>query len=501
MQVETMAHYLHQRWHILCHIGPASQLGRHHPGNLRYYEIIRRNAVGFKTASNHKTLSYRKNFLNRVISSIEADGVVKFLFQNEEKEWVEMPHKQVRKRVSSALSRMSGKLFDVDDDNVVNNINVVNNVNVNIVHDVDLKANNRVDDVYHNNEVDDGKINNGDNKIDIDFEHGEVENHKVHDADNGHDVVTGRGDDFALNDGIGDVSLNNEVNDSKKIRDDNKIEVEDNFDDEVNNNVVDNTHDDNDEKEMEEKKSNMVDDDKKSSDDAELEEVAATCLLQLAAHNMDHDNKEDDNNKNEVNHHREEVVEEVPDDTELEEVAATCLLQLAAHNMDHDNKEDDNNKNEVNHHREVLEEVPATCRLQLTAHNMDHDNEDDNNNEVNHHGEVVTLDRPKRNGAFKSEKKIFMYKDRGQLYPVHVLKTISNELVQVKFLQPYSKTFKRIQFSSLIPATTELLCVFKQRLDDSGFRIPKYLEEKKKKVNGVMQRVATTYWNASLKTI
>jgi hypothetical protein len=454
MQVETMAHYLHQRWHILCHIGPASQLGRHHPGNLRYYEIIRRNAVGFKTASNHKTLSYRKNFLNRVISSIEADGVVKFLFQNEEKEWVEMPHKQVRKRVSSALSRMSGKLFDVDDDNVVNNINVVNNVNVNIVHDVDLKANNRVDDVYHNNEVDDGKINNGDNKIDIDFEHGEVENHKVHDADNGHDVVTGRGDDFALNDGIGDVSLNNEVNDSKKIRDDNKIEVEDNFDDEVNNNVVDNTHDDNDEKEMEEKKSNMVDDDKKSSDDAELEEVAAT-----------------------------------------------CLLQLAAHNMDHDNKEDDNNKNEVNHHREVLEEVPATCRLQLTAHNMDHDNEDDNNNEVNHHGEVVTLDRPKRNGAFKSEKKIFMYKDRGQLYPVHVLKTISNELVQVKFLQPYSKTFKRIQFSSLIPATTELLCVFKQRLDDSGFRIPKYLEEKKKKVNGVMQRVATTYWNASLKTI
>jgi hypothetical protein len=161
-----------------------------------------------------------------------------------------MPHKQVRRRVSSALSRMLGKLF-VDDNNIVNN------VNVNIVHDVDLKANNCVDDVYHNNEVDNGKILKGGNKIDVDFDR------KVHDDDNGHDVVTGRGNDFALNDSIGDVSLNNKVNNGKKISNNNKIEVKDNFEDEVNNNVVDDAHDDNDKKEMEEKKSNMVDNDKK----------------------------------------------------------------------------------------------------------------------------------------------------------------------------------------------------------------------------------------------
>jgi hypothetical protein len=172
----------------------------------------------------------------------------------------------------------------------------------------------------------------------------------------------------------------------------------------------------------------------------------------------------DDNNvMNDVNVNITHVV----DLTKLEEVATTCLLQLAARNMDHD-KEDDNN-NEVDHHGELVEEVAATCLLQLAAHN--------NDNEVNHHGEVVTLERPKRDGALKSDRKIFMYLDRGHLYPVHVFKTNSDESVQVKFLQPYSKASKKIKSSLLIPATTELLCGFKQRLFESHVRIPKYLEK------------------------
>jgi hypothetical protein len=108
---------------------------------------------------------------------------------------------------------------------------------------------------------------------------------------------------------------------------------------------------------------------------------------------------------------------------------------------------------------------------------MDHNKEDDNNNKVNHHGEVVTLERPKRNGALKSDRKSFMLLDRGQLYPVHVLQTNYGESVRVKFLQPYSKASKNFKLSSLIPATTKLLCGFKQRLCQSGVRIPKYLEK------------------------
>jgi hypothetical protein len=83
-----MSQALNHPWHILCHINSASHLGRHHPGKLRYHKIIQRNAVGFKTSFNCT------EFLDHVISIIEADGAVKFLLKTEENWWVEMPHKQ-----------------------------------------------------------------------------------------------------------------------------------------------------------------------------------------------------------------------------------------------------------------------------------------------------------------------------------------------------------------------------------------------------------------------
>jgi hypothetical protein len=113
-------------------------------------------------------------------------GLSNFWLKNVEEEWVEMPHKKVRKKVSTALSLMSGKLFDVDDNNVINNINV------NIVRE----ANNCVDDVYHNNEVDDGKITDDVGNI--------VDRNIVIDVDRG------------SNNGVNDVNLNHEVNDEKK---------------------------------------------------------------------------------------------------------------------------------------------------------------------------------------------------------------------------------------------------------------------------------------------